>query len=128
MARMPENPLPATLQYGQDGVVVPAPVQTEQLHLHQDQVVHHHYPQPIPTTSAQIGVALAHAAGKAAPGLGWSLGGGALLLFGGGTLGMVLISLAVAALGVALAAHSVSRTIGEWRKPPEKTPPKRGRC
>lgn len=129
MARMPENPLPATLTRAADGTVVAAPVQTDQLHLHRDdvQITHHHYAQPIPTTGAQIGVALAQALGKAAPGLGWSVGGGVLLLFGGGTLAMVLISIAVAALGVALAAHSVSKTIGEWKKPTEKTPPTRGK-
>lgn len=130
MARMPENPLPATLQYGQDGTVVAAPVQPEQLHLHQDQVVHHHYAQPLPSTSAQIGVALANAFGQMAKGLGLAGGGGAVLLIGGQVIAVDIIALGASALGVAIAANSVGKTITAAKKPPEKptptTPRKRG--
>lgn len=122
--RMPENPLPESLRYTTDGHVVPVP-QAEQLHLHQDQVVHHHYAQALPSTGAQVGVALAQALGKAAPGLGWSIGGGTMLVFAGGMLGMTLITLAIAALAAAFAVHTLAGAVNSVRKPERPKPGKR---
>lgn len=125
MPRMPENPLPATLQYGQDGTVVAAPVQTDQLHLHRDdvQITHHHYAAPLPSTSAQIGVALANAFGQMAKGIGLAGGGGAVLLIGGQVIAVDVLAIGASALGIAIAANSVGKTITAARKPPEKPAP-----
>jgi hypothetical protein len=119
MARLPENPLPASLQRLPDGTVVPA-VQT--LHLHQDTVTHIHQAPALPSTSAQLGVAALEAAGKAAPGCGWALGGGAVLIVGGSIISALLqslaigaVSAAVAAIGVALAARWMQQALADHR-------------
>lgn len=122
MARIPENPLPESLRYTLDGHVVP---RAEQLHLHQDQVVHHHYAPAPPSTGAQVGVALANALGKAAPGLGWSIGGGTMLIVAGGMLGMTLIALAIASLCAAFAVHTLAGSVNSVRKPERTKPGKR---
>lgn len=121
MARIPENPLPATLTRTTDGHVIPMP-QPDTLHLHQDQVVHHHYAQAIPTTGAQIGVELAKALGKIGTGIGVTAAGMTGLYIGGQVIAMDMLAIGGASIGIAYGARTVTKAIGSG-KPPEK--PKR---
>ena len=103
---MPENPLPASLVRLPDGTVQQAA--PAQVHLHQDQVVHHHYPEAPTPTGTAVAVAIAETLGRGATGCGVAIGAGAVLLIGGSIITAIVQSLAVGAISVAVAAIAIA--------------------